>query len=281
MAGLYPWGQPNTGTTGTLPDAVQGVIWGLYASFGLLDGCELTGNTDMSVHIAAGAGVAEVGTRRAIWYAIPEHDLPLPAAPGTGSRTDTIYARPSDGQVLVAAGGAGVPAGALRIGQVVVPAGATRGNMCSIPADRGWAVPHGGTWLAYDWRSTMAYQEVLPDTHMGQQDVYFGDGSFFVAQDQRLQLTLSVPWRARTAGLHTYLLSVFIDEQLQFSWRVGVDEAGATTTYSERLWVTAGRHTVRLRRRKLSGSGTVENAGGGPDKIMPAWLRIEAAGITS
>lgn len=277
MAGLYPWGVANTGTTGTMPEGVQGIMWSMYAGFGLLAGCEITGNTGMSVTVKAGAGIVEIGNRRAVMIAVPEQTLTLTAAPASGSRTDVIYARADTGQVHVAAGGSGLPAQHLAIGTVVVPAGATSGTACQIPADRNWAVPSGSTRLLYSWTSTMSHAEVLPDT-----EANFGEGSFYVPQDQRLLLTFSAPWRSRTAGArNAYIVGVYIDNVLRFSWRVGVGDTGDTGDHTERLWVTAGRHTVRLRRRKILSNGVVEYVGGGPDKVTPARMRIEAAGITA
>lgn len=277
MAGLYPWGVANNGSTGTMPEGVQGTIWAMYGGFGLLSGCEVTGNAGMSVLLKAGAGVVEVGSRRAVFIAIPEQTLSLAAAPSSGSRTDLIYARSDNGQVYVATGSTGMPANHLPIAQVVVPAGASSGAACQIPADRNWAVPSGSTRLLYSWASGMTYQEVLPDT-----EANFGEGSFFVPQDQRLLLTFAAPWRSRTAAArNAYVVGVYIDDVLKFSWRVGVDDTGDTGDYTERLWVTSGHHTVRLRRRKIVSNGVVEYLGGGPDKIIPARLRIEAAGITA
>lgn len=277
MAGLYPWGVANSGSTGTMPEGVQGAMWAMYSSFGLLAGCEVTGNASMSVTLKAGAGIVEVGSRRAVMIAIPEQTLTLAAAPASGSRTDVIYARADSGQVHVATGGAGLPAQHLPVAQVIVPAGATSGAACQIPADRNWAVPSGASRLLYSWASTMTHAEVLPDT-----EANFGEGSFHVPQDQRLLLTFSAPWRSRTAGArNSYIVGVFIDDVLQFSWRVGVDDTGNTGDHTERLWVTAGRHTVRLRRRKILSNGVVEYTGGGSDKITPARVRIEAAGITA
>lgn len=149
---MYPFGvAPDAQGTGLSPEGLQRVLDARYREPGIISGVGLTlSATDMSVALGGGAVAVRVASGRVTEVPISPMSVSIPAAPASGSRTDRIWVEGLTGAVRV---GAAVPAGCQEIGVITVPAGATRGNQCSVGANRRFATTWGtirgqiGAWI--------------------------------------------------------------------------------------------------------------------------------------
>jgi len=232
--------------TGTTPEDFQRWIWSLYRTGGsaIAAGGEVSGTSTMAYSVEPAASILSSGDRRRYVSLSERVTVPTAAAPSSGSRTDYIYVG-SDGAVMV---GSSQPTNTALLDKRLVPAGITATTATtSLLGNRRYAPLRGGTmgrlisWeepYGHGYHLPAAQTTVMNETMTLDEDRLV-DFRFF--QTLALDTTSDSVWSSVKWDL-------LIDGNIQRSWEMKVENIAETKFFSMNSLVTAGTHTVTLRR---------------------------------
>lgn len=242
---------PAADGTGTEPEDVQQWLWSLYRSDkpSIARGGVVSGTSGMAYSVAPAVLVVPAGDSRRLVVPTDRVTVPTAAAPSSGSRTDIIYAG-SDGAIKV---GTTLPDNNVMIDKRRVPAGITATTATtSLLGDRIWAPLVGGTMgRLMTWEESLASGTQMP---AGEKSVM--SKTITVEEDRLVDfrhfMTASVgvftdPELGRV-DWGTVEWSIYIDGDLQWTWAYKVENTQTTQSFSANRGLTAGTHTIELRR---------------------------------
>ena len=232
--------------TGTSPVDMQQWLWSLYRSNvpSIARGGVVSGTSTMAYDVAPAALIIPQGDSRRIVAITDRVTVPTTAAPSSGSRVDIIYAG-SDGAVKV---GPELPRHNVMLDRRVVPAGITATTATtSTLGDRRFAPLVGASmgrlisWeesIGHGYHFPAAQTTVMRKTITLEEDRLI-DWRFFqtiALQDGKDGEWASMKW------------DLLIDGNVQRSWEMKVENIAETKYFNMNSALTAGTHTVELRR---------------------------------
>lgn len=193
---------PDQNGNGTTPEDLQRIWGAMYLSDGVIHGCEVSGRSDMTYSVSAGAVVMTTGKDMKVLVPVQATTIPAPQAPATGTAQHRIYVRQQmpgvDGSsnVVVAATAGNVPAGALTLDAGPIAANATSTAAFRSNHDRLFARQVGASL-----GRLVTVSDSSAARHQG--EAYrWGSGRFFVPTDRNIHLRLSsTPVRTSATGL--------------------------------------------------------------------------------
>ena len=237
---------PNEAGVGATPEDFQRWLWSLYRSDtpSLARGGVVSGTSTMAYDVAPAALIIPRGDSRRIVAITDRVTVPTAPAPSSGSRTDIIYAG-SDGAVKV---GTSLPANNVMLDRRTVPAGITATTATSSTlGDRRFAPLVGGSmgrlisWVesvGHGYHFPAAQTVVMNKTITLEEDRLI-DWRFF--QTVALDGGLDGEWASMKWDL-------LIDGNVQRSWEMKVENIAETKYFNMNTSLTAGTHTITLRR---------------------------------
>lgn len=231
---------------GTSPEDFQRWIWSLYRSDtpSLARGGVVSGTSTMAYNVAPAALIIPQGDSRRIVAITDRVTVPTAPAPSSGTRTDIIYAG-SDGAVKV---GTSLPANNVMLDRRTVPAGITATTATSSTlGDRRFAPLVGGSMgRLISWEESVGHgyhfpaaQTVVMNKTITLEEDRLIDWRFF--QTIALDGGLDGEWASMKWDL-------LIDGSVQRSWEMKVENIAETKYFNMNSALTAGTHTVTLRR---------------------------------
>ena len=231
---------------GTSPEDFQRWIWSLYRSDtpSLARGGVVSGTSTMAYNVAPAALIIPQGDSRRIVAITDRVTVPTAPAPSSGTRTDIIYAG-SDGAVKV---GTSLPANNVMLDRRTVPAGITATTATSSTlGDRRFAPLVGGSMgRLISWEESVGHgyhfpaaQTVVMNKTITLEEDRLIDWRFF--QTVALEGGLDGEWASMKWDL-------LIDGAVQRSWEMKVENIAETKYFNMNTSLTAGTHTVTLRR---------------------------------
>ena len=165
----YPYGlAPREDGTGTSPADLQRILGSRWANPGVIAGCRVTGRTDMTWQIGAGAVVVMTGAGLAVEVPVESIWVAALPAPATGTRRDYIYVTGNSDQASLDAGNVRVssvePSTGTVIATVRVPAGATTTAQMGVESAVRYALPVGASLgVLAKWDDPAGDQTTVPD----------------------------------------------------------------------------------------------------------------------
>ena len=237
---------PNEAGVGTTPEDFQRWIWSLYRSDtpALARGGVVSGTSTMAYDVAPAALIIPRGDSRRIVAITDRVTVPTAPAPSSGSRVDIIYAG-SDGAVKV---GTSLPANNVMLDRRTVPAGITATTATSSTlGDRRFAPLVGGSMgRLISWEESVSHgyhfpaaQTVVMNKTITLEEDRLIDWRFF--QTIALDGGLDGEWASMKWDL-------LIDGAVQRSWEMKVENIAETKYFNMNTSLTAGTHTITLRR---------------------------------
>lgn len=239
--------------TGATPEDLQLVVASRYRNAGILEGTEVTGQTDMRYHVARGAVVVDLGPGLAAEVPVGEQYLTVNAG-GTAARTDTIYVKQNlpatngDNLAVVAVTSGAAPAGAVILDKRLVPAGATSTSATSSTHDRVYAILTGGSLGSLGYKADTDATPHLTET------VRAGDVRLpALPTDRLVELTFTGTMSLSTSTGATpdttlrasVIVRLYVDDKLRKSFELPVDRMWASRQFTTLETVTAGAgHTA-------------------------------------
>lgn len=252
-------------TKGMTAQDVRQVFGGLYSP-GVISGAVVTtSNAGLTYSISAGVAAIPVSSTEVVLAPIPARTINT-TAPTTGSRTDIIYVRQefasgnSDVDVEIEIATTTIPPNSLEIARYTVPQNAPNTNSAVRTGAVDYSIPYGGSMgLLYSNQSTF---NGVPTEPAGT-DVYYLAGSFDLPTDRRLRFTVSISISTEDGQDGTYgnwvepIIAPQLDGVDLVNWRFRANGTWQTYffSYDTLTPVSAGPHTVRLRRNIFSQAG--------------------------
>lgn len=258
---------PTADGTGTTPEDFQRWIWSLYRTGGsaIAAGGEVSGTSKMAYSVEPAAAILSSGDRRR-YVALSERvTVPTAAAPSSGSRTDYIYVG-GDGAVMV---GSSQPTNTALLDKRLVPAGITATTATtSLLGDRRFAPLRGASMgPVLSWGESLAHLGTIPAAW-----------TTVMSKTLTLDEDRTLDWRHfMTAAIQQAADGVFSSVQWQLSidgavfktWEFKVDNIAETRYFAVTGVLTAGTHTVTLRRRVRRNPTNVVSYYRGGDESWP------------
>jgi hypothetical protein len=250
-------------TSGTTAQDIRRIQGAQYPSSGIISGCAVTTSaTLMRYTVASGTVAIKVATGETILCPVDGGNITAAAAPGSGTRTDIIYAQqryPSvEGDSTVVIGVAStLPARAIALKKYIVSAGNTNTNQAVVTGGIDYALPYGSSLGIL-----FQHQNVANGTFSVTSSAW-GIGSIYVPVDRLLEV--SILTNLSCNGASGWDNSKYIEVAFDFvfdgvkKWRwntPGLHQAHATYFWSDTIIATAGTHTVGYDRFGSGGTGT-------------------------
>lgn len=267
-------GVANSGTTGTTAQDFRLMLGALYQNAGIISGLKVTGGSSMAYTVASGVAVctrgASDGKTLAYW---PGGRVATTANSGGNPRIDSIYLiahdlSHGDADNAVAVGVAkgapaaspvapSIPTGATLIASMRVPAGATTTAQASQTGSTIYAIPYGSTLgiLGETTTTANAAGDTRPGVTYTQESV-----SFYLPTDRIVDITYSACFSvAPVSGWCSWGIWAFLVDGKALSgttaeW-LARDGVWETHSYSRKVELSAGHHTVTVRSGLFSHSG--------------------------
>lgn len=276
---------------GTSAEDIQAINSAEYIWAGILTGCDVQPQSNMSYKITAGAVVIAIDAFHKVKAPVLAQTIPTTAAPATGSRTDIIYVKQrfpaTDGDNSVVVGvGTSLPSNSVEIGRRIVPAGATSTNQTTVTGNRIFTRPVGGSF-------GVLFSAVDTDgsEHAPGELLTRGSGSFALWTDSDVELKLSSCISATDIGSVTadeygsVLYKIYVDDVLQYSWERRFDRFWESKEFSRMVTLDQGRHTVKYtvqtQFKPDTQSGKWKVRYGGPNKFSGDDFRVIHRGVAT
>ena len=256
------------GLSGTSAQDIRKIFGGLYSA-GVISGAKITTSPSaMSYSVSAGVVAISTATGEVVMAPVPAGTVPT-TAPGSGSRTDIIYAQqrfPSvEGDAdLVLGVGTVLPSRAVKLDSYIVSAGQTNTNSAVRTGSVDFSIPYGASLgTLYEQRYTgNGYISVATP------GATILTGTITVPTDRRIRVTVNACMSATrsTSGptavrfddlAYTEAGFMFkLNGSTQWIWNTpGLHQAWANYSWNDYLNVTAGTHTVSLNAFRVVGPG--------------------------
>jgi len=244
-------------TSGTTSSDIRKIFGALYTP-GIMQGGVVTTNaTLMRYQVTAGVVAIRTSTGEIILAPFDATNVTTTAAPGSGSRVDTIYVQqryPSiegDSNIFVGvAAGTALPARAVALKKYTVSAGNTNTNQAVQSGGIDYVLPYGASLGVIH-----KHQNVANGTFSSTSSAW-GIGSFYVPVDRLIEVSiltnLSCP-----SGYVEVAFDFVMDGAKKWRWNTpGLTVANSSYFWSDTIVATAGTHTVGYDRFGSGGSGT-------------------------
>lgn len=249
-------------TSGTSSEDVR-KVWGALYTPGIISGCRVTTNSNMTYTISAGVVAIQTATGQVVMAPVNAVTIPTAAAPASGNRTDIIWVRQrfpgtgSDSNIVVEVGTT-KPAQAQEIRRFTISAGNTSTNSATPTGGIAYSIPYGAN-LGVLHRFQSAHNGAIANDLRRE-----GAGTIYLPTDRLLRFRYQGVYSAQNAvGFDNSKyceLAVFpsIDNNNFEIWTSPGLHQGWQTLYFETVRATtAGTHTVSYLRRRQAGPGTI------------------------
>lgn len=251
-------------TSGTSAQDIRKINGGLYTP-GIISGVPVsTSPSAMTYSVGAGVVAIQVATGEIILAPVPATTVTTTVAPGTGTRTDIVYAQqkyPSiEGNSDVVVGVSTVlPSRAVAIKKFIVSAGNTNTNQTVISGSQSFVIPYGATL------PRLHYYQYTNSGSLPNGFTRVGQGSFYLPTDRLLRFSVSAVLNANgSTGFDNskyceYGLLPNIDGGDICIWSTpGLHQAWGVYQFSATIAVNAGQHTTNMGMVRIVGPGTAE-----------------------
>jgi len=248
--------------SGTTSGDIRKIFGGLYTP-GLISGCLVTQSaTDMTYVVSAGVVAIKTATDEIILAPVATTTVPTAAAPGSGTRTDYIYAKqdyPSvEGDANIVLGvGTSLPSRAVLIKKFIVSSGNTKTSQAVATGSIDYSIPYG---------ASLGVLHKFQDTTVGTLPTALtrkGSGTISLPTDRRLKFSLTTTIQANNAvGFDNSKYCEWgflpnIDGGDFILWATpGLHQSLSTLYFEGYFNATAGTHTVNYGAVRISGPGT-------------------------
>lgn len=252
-------------TTGTSSSDIRKIFGGLYTP-GIVNGAKVTTSaTNMTYTVSSGVAAISTGTGEVVLTPIPSGTVTGAAAPGSGTRTDIVYAQqryPSiEGDATVSLGVAStLPARAVALKKFTVSAGNTNTNQAVATGGIDFSIPYGANLgrLHYYQHTSTGINGALPNTL-----TRVGHGSFYLPTDRRVRFRVFACISASGASgfdNSKYCEYGFLPNQNGADfvlWSTsGLHQAWESVYHETTMVLPQGTNTVNLGLVRLIGPGT-------------------------
>ncbi len=263
--------------TGTTSQDIRKIVEGMYSNQGILRGCKVTPQNNLTYAVALGAVVCEIVEGESVLIPVYAKTVTTPAPPATGTREDYIVVRqnmpsmaaPNNNSDIVVEVVHTPPAkfaSSMILAQYTTVAGKTR-TLDFKEADgfyRNYAVPSTAS-AGYLFRKTEIYNGAISP----KKDLPFMSGSFTVETDRMIEFVINTTVDCQVgAGIDdAMLVEIHIDNTKRSTFSTGKIDNGYTRTETF-VWNTtleAGRHTFKVVFNEANDTGKL-------------WVRYSAAG---
>lgn len=253
--------------SGTSAADIRQITGALYTP-GLISGGIVTTNaSEMKYSVSAGVACVRIATGQNVLIPIPAVSSLPTTAPTAGTRYDYVYAQqltPStDGssEVVVRVGTSVPSIRAVKLGQYLVSATNTNTNAAIALPGVDYSIPYGGS-LGEIFKGVSAQTGVVAEPN--NTDVYMTPGTITLPTDRRLQFTITVCSSVSDGSdgnINDWLEPQFSPQldnvdQGRMIWRATGTWSVNQASFDSIATVSAGTHTVRVKRNVFSRSAT-------------------------
>lgn len=260
--GVDPTIENGIVTSGTSAEDVR-KVWGALYSPGIISGCEVKTNTNMTYTITEGVVAIKTATGQVVLSPVAATTIPTAAAPATGTRTDIVWVRqkfpsPDNNSNVVVEVGTTLPTRALMLRKFTVSAGATNTNAAVVDAARDFSIPYGASLGTLHYYQN-TFSGVISNTLLRE-----GIGTIYLPTDRLVRFTYRGVHSAQNAvrfdDARYCELAVYpsVDNNNFELWTSGgLHQAWETVEFTTTRALTAGTHTVSYVRRREVGPGSI------------------------
>lgn len=252
--------------SGTSSSDIRKIFGGLYTP-GIISGCTVTTSaTIMSYTVNAGVVAISSATGEIILAPVATTAISTPAAPGTGTRTDTVYVQqrfPSiegDANLIVGVTSGALPARAVALNRYIISAGQTKTSSAVATGGIDYSIPYGASL------GRLHYYQHTNNGVLPTDITRIGNGTFNLPTDRRVRFSMRATMNAMGASGFdnakycewAFLPSVDGNDFLIWS-TPGLHQAWQTVLFDGSIDLSAGVHTVNLAMKRLIGPGVAES----------------------
>lgn len=263
--GIDPLKSGGVVTTGTTSADLRQIQGGLYTP-GLISGGKITrSGSALTYTVSAGVAAFPIVTG-----SNPQTTLgPIPGvtvnttAPGSGTRTDIIYAQQRQVSVegdptIVVGVGTTLPARAVMLDSFIVSSSNTNTNAATRTGNIVYSIPYGAS-LGRLVNVTSSFNTTFNISA----DSTVGSGTFFLPTDRLVTVSLTVAVSANGAvGFSNTAYceagyKVFFDNVQTYTWTtMGLHQAWQEVNWNDVIQFSAGSHTIKVDQYRAQGPGT-------------------------
>ena len=250
------------GTSGTSSEDIRKIFGGLYTA-GVISGCLITTSASaMTYSVSAGVVAIKTAVGEIILAPVAATTIATSAAPGSGSRTDIIYAQqryPSiegDANIVISVGTT-LPARAVELRRYIISAGNTNTNAGVVSGGVNFSIPYGATLGVLHQYQHQYHGQLATGLERR------GHGTITLPTDRRVKFSIQSTLTAfQAVGFDNSKFCEYgflpnIDGGDFVIWTTtGLSQAWTTFQFEGYLNLSAGQHTVNYGGVRTMGPGT-------------------------